>query len=208
MKRIRELRKERNLTMKRLGEVIGVAESTISLYENGKRQPDNDTLQKLADYFNVTVDYLLGRKEKADEIYIESEDITYFEVIGSVRAGYGGMAVENHTGEKVPIPTAFLNGLSEEDYFVLRISGNSMYPKLLDGDLVLVRRCSSVDSGTTAVVLYDGQEATVKKVKYIPGEDWVELIPCNPEYTTKRIEGPDLQECRVLGKVVKLIRDV
>lgn len=81
MKRIRELRKERNLTMKRLGEAIGVAESTISLYENGKRQPDNDTLQKLADYFNVSVDYLLGRTDDMNqnpgEENISFDDFTY-----------------------------------------------------------------------------------------------------------------------------------
>ena len=81
MKRIRELRKERNLTMKRLGEAIGVAESTISLYENGKRQPDNDTLQKLADYFNVSVDYILGRTDDMNqnpgEENISFDDFTY-----------------------------------------------------------------------------------------------------------------------------------
>lgn len=60
MERIRELRKKQKLTMKRLGEAIGVAESTISLYENGKRQPDNETLQKIAKFFNTTTDYLLG----------------------------------------------------------------------------------------------------------------------------------------------------
>ena len=63
MFRIRELRKVKNITMKQLGKIIGVAESTISLYENGKRQPDNDILIKLADYFEVSVDYLLGRDD-------------------------------------------------------------------------------------------------------------------------------------------------
>lgn len=63
MNRIRELRKELSLTMKELGRYIGVAESTISLYESGKREPDNKTLVKLADYFNVSVDYLLGRSD-------------------------------------------------------------------------------------------------------------------------------------------------
>ncbi len=71
MRRIRDLRKEQKITMKSLGEAIGVAESTISLYENGKRQPDNDTLQKLADYFNTTTDYLLGR---TDEPSVKSLD--------------------------------------------------------------------------------------------------------------------------------------
>ena len=64
MRRIKKLRKEKNITMKNLGKAIGVAESTISLYENGKRQPDNDTLKKLADYFNTTTDYLLEQTDK------------------------------------------------------------------------------------------------------------------------------------------------
>ena len=63
MFRLRELRKAKGISMKKLGEIIGVAESTISLYELEKREPDFSTLKKLADYFNVTTDYLLGREE-------------------------------------------------------------------------------------------------------------------------------------------------
>ncbi len=70
---LRELRKEKNITMKKLGEIIGVAESTISLYENGKRQPDNVTLLKLADFFNVSVDYLLGRNNTEKKPVLEDE---------------------------------------------------------------------------------------------------------------------------------------
>lgn len=62
--RIRELRKAKKVTMKDLGNIIGVAESTMSLYETGKRKPDPETLSRLADYFNVSVDYLLGRDEE------------------------------------------------------------------------------------------------------------------------------------------------
>lgn len=58
--RIRELRKQRKITMKQLGEIVGLAESTISQYENGKRQPDNETVFRLSEYFDVTVGYLLG----------------------------------------------------------------------------------------------------------------------------------------------------
>lgn len=58
--RIRELRKQHKMTMKELGAVVGLAESTISQYETGKRQPDNETLLKLGEYFNTSVDYLLG----------------------------------------------------------------------------------------------------------------------------------------------------
>lgn len=59
MKMLRTLRKDKGLSMKELGEIIGVAESTVSQYETGKREPDFETLLKLGEYFNVTVDYLL-----------------------------------------------------------------------------------------------------------------------------------------------------
>lgn len=62
--RIRTLRLEKGITMKQLGSELGVAESTISQYETGKRQPDNETLLKLGEYFDVTVGYLLGVDEK------------------------------------------------------------------------------------------------------------------------------------------------
>lgn len=63
MERLRELRKEKGISLKELGVAIGVAESTMSLYENGKRQPDYETLLKFAEYFNVSVDYLIGKSE-------------------------------------------------------------------------------------------------------------------------------------------------
>lgn len=58
--RIRELRKDRKMTMKQVGDVLGLAESTISQYETGKRQPDNETLLKLGELFDVSVGYILG----------------------------------------------------------------------------------------------------------------------------------------------------
>lgn len=63
MNKIRELRKEKKLTMKQLGAIFSLSESTISLYENGKHYPDMETMQKFADFFNVSVDYLLGRED-------------------------------------------------------------------------------------------------------------------------------------------------
>ena len=65
--RLREIRKLSGLTMKELGIRIGVSESAISQYETGKRQPDYETLLKIADYFGVSVDYLLGKDEKAED---------------------------------------------------------------------------------------------------------------------------------------------
>lgn len=75
MIRLRELRAQKGLTMKQVGTAMGLAESTISLYETGKRQPDYETLGRFADYFGVSVDYLLGREESpAPETRDGSED--------------------------------------------------------------------------------------------------------------------------------------
>lgn len=75
MERLRQLRKEKKISMKLLGEVVGVSESTISLYENGKRKPDPDMLVQFADFFGVSVDYLLGRSDNpspAGEVFAAS----------------------------------------------------------------------------------------------------------------------------------------
>ena len=64
MNRIRELRTAAKLTMKQLGALVGVSESSVSLYETGKRQPDNETSIRIADIFGVSLDYLLGRADK------------------------------------------------------------------------------------------------------------------------------------------------
>jgi len=59
--RLRQLRKEKGLTQAELAKLLSIGESTISFYESGKRQPDYETLIRIADLFNVSVDYLLGR---------------------------------------------------------------------------------------------------------------------------------------------------
>lgn len=85
MIRIRELRKHKCITMKKLGEIIGVSESCVSQYENGKREPDNNTLIKLSDYFGVSVDYLLGSNtnnktlnKRLKLLLMETEDYSHF----------------------------------------------------------------------------------------------------------------------------------
>lgn len=148
------------------------------------------------------------KRAKDAESGLENEVLISYDVIGNVAAGYNGVAIEEYTGDTCEIPASFIKGHSKEDFFVLRVKGNSMYPKIIDGDLVLVKRCESVDSGDTAIVLYESEEATVKKVRFVSGEDWMELVPVNPEYEVKRIEGSKLQYCRILGKVCKLIRDI
>ena len=79
----------------------------------------------------------------------------------------------------------------------------------MDGDRVLILKQTTLNrSGEIGAVLYDGNYATLKKVEYVMGEDWMKLIPINPEYQPKTITGPDLEQCRIIGIPRLLIRDI
>lgn len=216
---IKKYRKLKQLTQaelaKQLRHKFGLKtdRAMVSKWETGYQIPEMFTITCLANLLGITIEQLNGSGIQTQHIKdlegtLPSEKCIYFEVIGSVKAGYGGEAIEERTGEIVPIPKSMLGNYPPNDFFALKVKGDSMYPKIIDGDIVLVYRTSTVDSETIAVVIYNGDEATVKKIRYVIGENWFEMIPINPEYQTKRIKDEDLKECRVLGKVVKLIRDL
>lgn len=195
MEKIRELRKERNLTMKRLGEIVGVSESTISLYENGKRQPDSDMLKKFAELFNVSIDYLLE-----NESHRTAKSGVRIPVLGSVVAGIPIEAVQEILDYEEITPEIASHG----EHFALKIKGNSMEPKFSAGDVVIIRKQADVENGEIAVVLVNGNEATIKKIR--KGPEGIALIPLNPQYevmfyTNKEIETLPVS---ILGKVIEL----
>lgn len=136
---------------------------------------------------------------------MDNFQFTTLPIIGNIAAGYNGRAEEEHLGEIDVLPSS-LRGYPAKECFILRVKGCSMYPDFKDGDLVLVHRETSVDSGSIAVILYgDDDEATLKRVEYKQNENWIKLVPINEEYETKIIKGDDLQYCHVLGRVLSLI---
>lgn len=204
--RFKQLRKESGLTQQDIANVVFVDKTTVSKWELGGNYPNQNVQTALADFFKVSVDYLLGRTDiRNANITPPSEAVIDMPIIGSVRGGMDGNVVQEETGETRPIAASALHGRPDE-YFLLRVRGDSMYPDIMDGDCVLVKKTESVESGSMAVVLYDGYYATVKWVRYVEGEDWVDLIPNNPQYAPVRIEGADLEQCHVLGEVVDILR--
>lgn len=202
--RIRELRKERGLKQQDIADMLFIDKTTVSKWEVGANFPNQNIQNALADFFGVTVDYLLGRSDSRTTP-LPSDGVIEYPVIGSVRAGMGGNVVSEETGDTRLVAVSAVHGRAD-DYFVLRVRGDSMYPEVLDGDCVLVRKTASVESGSMAVVLYDGDCATVKWVRYVEGEDWVDLIPNNPTFPPARISGADLENCKILGEVVDIMR--
>lgn len=205
---LKELRKKEDLTQEELAKKIDISKSAISMYENGNRTPDFETLEVFADFFNVNLSYLIGEQQNLLSPKITTDTVT-FPVIGSIAAGYDEIAVEDWSGETVEIPVAYLKGRKKEEFFVLSVHGDSMYPLYMDGDKVLILKQSTLErSGDIGAILYDSENATLKKVEYVKGEDWLRLIPINPEYQPKTIEGAALEECRVLGVPRLLIREL
>ena len=84
-----------------------------------------------------------------------------------------------------------------------------MYPLYMKGDVVLVLRQTTLNrSGDIGVIRYNEEEATLKKVEFVYGEDWMKLIPINPEYPPKLIENEALEECSVIGIPRMVIREI
>lgn len=181
---------------------IGIAHGNITKWKNGSI-PRGDTLQKLADYFGVSVDYLLGKDTRRDEppvrLYREQGQISMVPLFESVSAGFGALAV-NEIVDYVPVAPRH----DAAELLCIRVRGDSMYPTIEDGDIILVHKQDTVDSGTVAVVLVDGEDGLVKRVAY--GDGWIELQSVNPMYMPRRFNGRDAARVKVMGRVEMVMK--
>lgn len=204
---MKKKRLERGLTLKQIADKIGVTEATVQRWESGNiKSLRQGRISQLAEILHTTPAVLMGwdEKPKEDSIVI-LEDVKYYEVprFESIAAGFGMIA------NSVPIGTDLLpfKCVSEaKETMTVVVRGDSMYPKIEDGDVIAVRKQSSVDSGTVAAILIDDQDAVVKKVTY--GDDWILLHSFNPEYKDREFRGKDVQRIRVLGRVMKIIKEM
>ena len=193
--RLRQLRKEANLTQKDLAAKLGLAFSTISMYERGIREPDFETTEAIADYFNVSMDFLLGKSTNTAPMgnIIPMPKFNTVPLLGTIACGEPILAAENLEGE-VSIPDDI------KADFALRCSGDSMIDaRIMDGDIVYIHQQPTVNNGEIAAVLID-DEATLKKV-YL-SENTVTLVACNSNYQPFVYSGEKLNEIRILGKAV------
>lgn len=214
--RIKQRRKELGLSAEYIASQLNLSPATIYRYESKdiKKFP-TEILEPLAKVLHTTPEYLMGwsNNEQSDSINLKAPEVSSntvsFPVIGEIAAGYENIALEDWSGETVEIPYSYLRGRKRDDYFVLKVKGNSMYPKYINGDKVLILKQSTLNrSGDIGAIIYDDEVATLKKVEYVKGEDWMKLIPINPEYEPKMITGEDLEHCRVIGIPRLLIREI
>ena len=209
--RVKKARLKSGLSVDELAVKIGKDRSTIYRYESNEIEKlPTSIIEPLSKALGVLPSFLMGWEEIDNSLTSPTvtDDVITFPVVGDIAAGFDQLAVEDWSGETVDVPLSYLRGRNKSEFFVLNIKGDSMYPLYHEGDKVLILKQSTLNrSGDIGAVIYEGECATLKKVEYVVGEDWMRLIPLNPNYKPVEITGVDLERCRVLGIPFVLIRE-
>lgn len=188
---------------------LNIPSGTVTWWKKGKT-PHKDTLVILANYFNVSIGYLLGyeQKEKVPSIEetsnvsdIYQQNIRMIPIYENASAGFGALAVDYVIDyEAIYIP----NITEARNTICIKVKGDSMFPKIEDGDIIQVHKQDTIESGSIGVVMID-EDAFVKKIVY--GEDWLELHSINPMFKTVRYNGKDAEKVRVVGLVKRIFKE-
>lgn len=203
---IHERRIQLGLTLEEVGNIVGVNKSTVKKWETGNiSNMRRDKIALLAKVLKISPVQLI--EEKSDCIQtnesVITDNIFMRPVYDSVAAGFNALAQDNIIEY---IPTYIQSEAEQEEYIWINVKGDSMSPLIDNGDQVLVRRQTSVDSGQIAIVIIDCEEAVIKKVIY--GSSWIELISINPYYPPRRFEGENVQRVFVFGLVKKVNKTI
>lgn len=186
-----------NMRQVDLVEKTKLDKTLINKYLSGIMKAKQDKLTILADALNVNEVWLMGYNVPMDRNIdkIEINNKQAFPLLGTVKAGYNYLASENIIGyvnldRNIPNP---------EEYFALKVIGDSMQPVLYDDDIVVVHSQNDVESGQIGIILIDGEEATIKKI--IKHKDSIELISFNSYYPPKNLTKNN--EFKIIGRVVE-----
>lgn len=197
----KNLRKYMDLYQKSRSDIckdLGFAYTTFTSWETGVNYPRIDKIEMMADYFHIEKSDLI--EDKTDKPSSPTKGIR-IPVLGKVAAGIPIEAITDiEDWEEIPQSMA-----KTGEYFALKIAGKSMEPRMMDGDVVIVRRQPDVDSGDIAVVLVNGNDATVKQIS--KSDAGLTLIGWNLSVYTPRTYNK--KECKelpvtILGKVVEI----
>lgn len=172
MNRLSILRKNRGATQSEVAEMLGISQPTYNRYETGTHEPDNETVARLAKYFGVSADYLLGIDEHPRRITGKK----WVPLLGSIPAGQEVEAIESIIGY-LEVPENFY---PNDTLFALTVTGDSMSPYYLPGDNVICRKAATAETGQDVAVRIGDNDATLKRFKKM--DNGIALMPLNPAY--------------------------
>ena len=204
MNKSKELREKRGIPQKALAIDLGVTQPTICDWESGRKVPSAKSTAKLADYFGVSTDYILGREDVTDSEYPlgrPSVGAIRLPVYGSVPAGVPLEAIDDVIDwEEIPQEW----GVGGKTFFATKVKGDSMYPKYIEGDIIIVQVQPDCESGQDCVVYVNGYDATLKRVLKLE-DGGIRLVPVNPSYAPKTYYHGD-EPISIAGIVVEIRR--
>lgn len=212
MKMLKALRLQKGDRLKDIANLLGVTESAYHHYESGRNQPDIQSLQKLCEYYGVSMDVLTSDID-ADPIFgriiaekpeAEFEDEMTIPIVASLRCGYGQAGEPFVVIGKHGVPKSFIKKYGSE--IVLNYaSGNSMIPTILPGELMVCYPSDMWEDGTVVIVNIDDSD-TVKRI-YHADDGGIDLIPDNPHYQIKHYSPQEIQDYQihVLAHVITTI---
>lgn len=199
-----KLRDELGIKDATVANATGITKSTFSDWKSGRSVPKREKLQKISDYFGVSLDYLMtGREEielrKFDNIF--SIDLKKYPLLGEIACGEPIFANEDRE-------SYILSGTNINADFCLRAKGDSMInARILDGDIVFIKKQDTVENGEIAAVIID-DEVLLKRMYFDSKSGVVTLSSENPAYPPKIFSGETLNHIRVLGKAIAFQSDV
>lgn len=198
MNRLKELRKTKGVTQQTVADFLGITREGYSFYENGHRSPDYETLSKIAGYFGVTTDYLIG----TDDMPYRENKYKRGPVLGNIPAGTPIEAVEDVIGY-FDLPK---DAYPRETVFGLIVDGDSMSPYFLSGDLVIFKKSCVAKTGDDVAVRINGGEVTLKRFRKL--DNGIMLQPLNPIYAPMFFTAEEVETLpvEVVGVVLELRR--
>lgn len=196
---IRRLRTDSKETQPYLASILGCSRSTISMYESGSREPNFETLEAIADHYNVDMNFLLGKTNtpNSQNISFPSNIVPYestqIPLVGTIACGAPILA-DGNIEEYIDLPKHIRAD------FALTCKGDSMIGAgIKNGDVVYIRKQSIVENGQIAAILIE-DEATLKRF-YKEGNE-VYLQAENPAFRPLHFKGSELNELQIIGLAV------
>ena len=192
-KKIELLRKQEKLTRDELAEKTNISKQSIFNYETERRLIPIDALSVIADFFKVPIESFFSDAYKEFK-NIKEADIKRIPILSDVSAGYGKEALEEAT-DWISLPSS----IAKTATFATFVEGDSMEPKINEGDLLLVQNTPQLDSGMIGVFLLN-EKVYCKRFHYNPITKEIILKSLNSNYKPIKITNED--EFRIIGRVV------
>ena len=203
MRKLREIRRNSGLSQKELAGRLGVSRSAVAMWEVGSSSPDVEMLEKISAELNVSVDRLLGIVDVPEDFIrvanldaVNKEAIKPVRVVGSIMAGYGGIACDDADGIE------YDNIKETERYVYVNIEDNDMSPEIKKGDFALVELGAPVKTGDFVAVVCNNMKAIVRKITV--SDSGITLSSVRDDVSD--ITYPSMDMIYMVGKVIEVKR--